>query len=687
MGMRTMAAVLGALAVAMSAGADWRDEIGKGWRTLRPGVRVREYAFDQPRLMRAYVVRINLTEPGIGFAATERAGRWGEPLDAVTNASLRIETKCETTVAFMERLCGEGRNAVVAVNTAAWSPYPPPKGCSYADPSGWCVSGGVEVSRPDRPRGVFAIRKDGTAAIGLSEDLSKGKDIAFAASGFGLIMTNGVVAADGLYNPANQHPRTAIGLADGGRTLVFLVVDGRQPGYSLGADLDDLRRMLRSEGVTDAVNMDGGGSSSLVVRDPATGRARMLNRHVRCRTRATAVNFAVTFDGDVPREVERSASVYHSYEFGPVVDTPAPKGFKPFYISHYGRHGSRRLTGSAISDVMGALEKADKRNVLTETGRSLLGQMHKIAAIHDEMNGQLTERGVWEHRRLARRMAERFPDVFSRPRRVRCRSSVSPRVLTSQVNFTMALKEAAPQLEFDFATGERHHKVINPLHWARKDRPDVVPRTTKLCDSLVKDLIDPKPLVGRIFAAGGEPENPLKFAQALFECASICQCCRCELDGQDIYGIFEAGEIEAHSRALSARHYLGMGNSEEFGEFVSASEAKLAHDIAACAQAAVADDRIAADLRFGHDSGLWPLAGFLGLEGPGDRVKAADSPSACPAWKWLPMAANFQMVLYRNSLGDVLVKFLWNEREMRMRGLVPVSGPYYRWSDVRARME
>ena len=142
--------------------------------------------------------------------------------------------------------------------------------------------------------------------------------------------------------------------------------------------------------------------------------------------------------GEMPEDVvalrpnERTASVYHSYEFEPIADTPPPDGFKPFYISHYGRHGSRNLTGSAVSDVMNALEKADKRGALTETGRSLLADVRKIAAVHHEMSGQLAARGAWEHRRLARRMAERFPEVFSRPRRVRCRSSVSPRVLISQ---------------------------------------------------------------------------------------------------------------------------------------------------------------------------------------------------------------------------------------------------------------
>ncbi len=408
---------------------------------------------------------------------------------------------------------------------------------------------------------------------------------------------------------------------------------------------------------------------------------------------ALACSTVADWHGEMPEKLvalrpnERTASVYHSYEFEPIADTPPPDGFRPFYISHYGRHGSRNLTGSAVSDVMGALEKANRRNALTKTGRSLLADMRKIAAVHDEMNGQLTERGAWEHQRLARRMAERFPEVFSRRRRVHCRSSVSPRVLISQANFTMALKDAAPQLEFDFATGERHHKVVNPLHWARMDKPDVATRSEKIAESFAKDGIDPKPLVERIFTAGNPPKKPIKFAQALFECASICQCCRCELDGLDIYRFLEAGEIKALSRSMSARHYLVMANSEEFGEFVSASEAKLGRDIAARAEAAIADGRIAADLRFGHDSGLWPLAGFMEFEGPGDRVKFADSPSTCPSWKWLPMAANFQMILYRNAKGEVLVKFLWNEREMRVRGVTPVSGPYYKWSDIRPRME
>ena len=139
-------------------------------------------------------------------------------------------------------------------------------------------------------------------------------------------------------------------------------------------------------------------------------------------------------------------------------------------------------------------------------------------------------------------------------------------------------------------------------------------------------------------------------------------------------------------RCLAAEHYSGMGRSVEFGEKATEPSATLVREIAARADEAVADDRIAADLRFGHDSGLWPLAGFLGIEGPGDTVPFAEAAEKCPPWKWMSMGSNFQMVFYRDRNRETLVKILWNEREMRLKGLEPCPPPYYRWRDVRERL-
>ena len=50
------------------------------------------------------------------------------------------------------------------------------------------------------------------------------------------------------------------------------------------------------------------------------------------------------------------------------------------------------------------------------------------------------------------------------------------------------------------------------------------------------------------------------------------------------------------------------------------------------------------------------------------------------------MASNIQLVFYLNDSGEYLVKVLYNERETRLKGLMPAFGPYYRWSDFRKRL-
>ena len=93
---------------------------------------------------------------------------------------------------------------------------------------------------------------------------------------------------------------------------------------------------------------------------------------------------------------------------------------------------------------------------------------------------------------------------------------------------------------------------------------------------------------------------------------------------------------------------------------------------------------VSADLRFGHDGNLMTFVSLLQFEGcdvvESDPEKIAQ---AWPLYRITPMAANIQLVFYRKKAADdVLVKFLYNEREVR----IPVASdlaPYYRWNDVR----
>lgn len=90
-----------------------------------------------------------------------------------------------------------------------------------------------------------------------------------------------------------RHPRTALGLADDGRTLVLLVVDGRWSA-SAGLNATELAVLIRELGATEAVKLDGGGSSTLffaglgVVNRPSDGAPRRVANHLGVLVRPAA---------------------------------------------------------------------------------------------------------------------------------------------------------------------------------------------------------------------------------------------------------------------------------------------------------------------------------------------------------------------------------------------------------------
>ena len=97
------------------------------------------------------------------------------------------------------------------------------------------------------------------------------------------------LARAGIVNPAvdsggptsfnvGRNPRTAAGITDHGRRLILAVVDGRQMPYSDGMSLREVSTLMLALGARDVINLDGGGSSTMVVSEPATGALRIANR-------------------------------------------------------------------------------------------------------------------------------------------------------------------------------------------------------------------------------------------------------------------------------------------------------------------------------------------------------------------------------------------------------------------------
>lgn len=150
------------------------------------------------------------------------------------------------------------------------------------DPAALCPNGGdpVRISDYAASRGnIYSPKKTAQPVVyfGRKNQVSFNTvsgGVFNAVSGDRMVVVDGKVVK----NLAAQvpNPRTAIGLNRNGRWLTLMVVDGRQPGYSEGVTFPELAELLISYGVHTGANMDGGGSSAMVIRG-SDGKARVLN--------------------------------------------------------------------------------------------------------------------------------------------------------------------------------------------------------------------------------------------------------------------------------------------------------------------------------------------------------------------------------------------------------------------------
>ncbi|BFH60590.1 phosphodiester glycosidase family protein [Paenibacillus azoreducens] len=135
------------------------------------------------------------------------------------------------------------------------------------------AEGKVVLSAAGKQRDTLSGLKAGdevSISLKLQDDWS---DVTMAIGGSALLVIDGQIQPSS--DPA-AHPRTAVGTkADG--SVVLLEIDGRQPGFSEGVTLDELARIMKDMGVVNALNLDGGGSSTFIARMPGERDRKLLN--------------------------------------------------------------------------------------------------------------------------------------------------------------------------------------------------------------------------------------------------------------------------------------------------------------------------------------------------------------------------------------------------------------------------
>ena len=147
-----------------------------------------------------------------------------------------------------------------------------------ATPGGLFVMNGVEWYPQTNTAGFFAIMDDGTAYMGTHDEYQALMDagrIKEAIGGFGeFVVKDGKVVGNATYSDA---PRTSVGITATGR-VVIMCIDGRQAPFSSGASLQDVGYIMREAGCVIAINLDGGGSTTFVARQPGSDDLTVMNR-------------------------------------------------------------------------------------------------------------------------------------------------------------------------------------------------------------------------------------------------------------------------------------------------------------------------------------------------------------------------------------------------------------------------
>ena len=149
---------------------------------------------------------------------------------------------------------------------------------------------------------------------------------------------------------------------------------------------------------------------------------------------------------EVLSDWNKSSGLDCVYDLSPKELTPAPKGYEPVYISHYGRHGSRyAYTSKAYTVLLEMLREGEGAGNLTPKGVSVLSQLEAFWEKAQYQVGDLTPLGWEQHQEIARTMVRSFPTVFAKGSRIDACSSPSVRSIISMTSCCSALSREAPE--------------------------------------------------------------------------------------------------------------------------------------------------------------------------------------------------------------------------------------------------
>lgn len=399
---------------------------------------------------------------------------------------------------------------------------------------------------------------------------------------------------------------------------------------------------------------------------------------------AYAQNYDVR--GQVRSDRMKASGLDNIVSFDVPALTAAPEGYEAFYISHYGRHGSRyAYTEKAYTDLLGMLSDAQKKNNLTEYGEQVLSRLKPFYEKVKYHVGDLTELGWDQHDRIAEVMVKSFPTVFSDGASVDAIASTSIRAIMSMASCCLSLQRQRPEMKIYEHQGFLELQATAPntgTNALRYKGPELVyPFEENTEQFIARRFPAWKDIYSRMFkdadAAIGKRSAYSVLVDSYMLVAGMAS--------------LPEGVREDFSDLFTPEEYVTMwevDNLDRFREYYKYKTAcsSILDDIVDRADGRIAAGSRGADLRFGHDHVFMTLLMLMDIDGFETVPATADE---LPYWFQTyrsPMAANMQYVFYKavQGEGDVLVKLVVNGEECHPGNLKTDIWPYYRWDDVKA---
>ena len=390
---------------------------------------------------------------------------------------------------------------------------------------------------------------------------------------------------------------------------------------------------------------------------------------------------------------QMAAGTFYVYDGNALPDlTPAPEGYQPFYISHFARHGARYCT-SEYDTVHDWLDKASKAGVLTDEGKAFRSKYEKFYQKVRYSKGNLTGVGKEQHRAIAGRMYQRFPQVFDGPTHVEAVSTESARVIMSMWSCLSGLTALDKDMDVNADASAKYAPWLQPIlssspYYIKGGFTRGKPADDALA-AYFDQTVPWKEIAGRFFTSPDVLKDvlkatPVKFIETLHSVVTDTYCL--DHDRGFLDDVFSADELYQAWKGISAGYFLFAGRYEGAESLTLDYAAFTIGQIIESADEDIASGNTQLRLRFGHDSGISALLVALDANGFGRPTSSLEeSLDIFPSYS-IPMAASLQLVFYRNAAGNILVKALVNEQEATLP-LPSADGVYYSWADFKAHYQ